>query len=160
MTCSLFFSLLLSVAAWTVLNRGVGRCDLASEPANRPIAARARPLIPRSNENCAHRTSLLAADGRRPSPTQDGRLLPRRTAEPGRLDGALVSLRTKPRVISPMRLHIKDRDSAHRPWQVRRFAWRRPGQSDFTIARSARRRALTRGVVSPRHDRCPGRSKG
>src|SRR5262249_16876909 len=57
-------------------------------------------------------------------PTQDGRLLPRRTAEPGRLDGAPVSLRTTPRVISSMRLHIKDRDSAHRPWQVRRFAWR------------------------------------
>jgi hypothetical protein len=31
----------------------------------------------------------------------------RRTVEPGRLDGALVSLRTTPRVISPMRLHIK-----------------------------------------------------
>jgi len=37
---------------------------------------------------------------------------------------------------------------------------RRPGQSNFTIARSARRRALTRGVVSPTHDRCPGHSKG
>ena len=33
----------------------------------------------------------------------------RRTVEPGRLDGALVSLRTTPRVISSMRLHIKDR---------------------------------------------------
>jgi hypothetical protein len=32
----------------------------------------------------------------------------------GRLDGALVNLRTTPRV---MRRHIKDRDSAHRPWQ-------------------------------------------
>src|SRR5262249_56049120 len=40
------------------------------------------------------------------------------------------------------------------------FVLRRPGQSDFTIARSARRRALTRGVVSSRQDRCPGRSKG
>ena len=40
------------------------------------------------------------------------------------------------------------------------FVLRRPGQSDFTIARSARRRALTRRVVSSRQDRCPGRSKG
>jgi hypothetical protein len=57
-------------------------------------------------------------------PTQDGPLFARRTAEPGRLDGAPVSLRTTPRVISSMRLHIKDRDSAPRLWQVRRFAWR------------------------------------
>src|SRR5215510_14179757 len=39
------------------------------------------------------------------------------------------------------------------------FVLRRPGQSDFTIARSARRRALTRGLVSSRQDRCPGRSQ-
>src|SRR5262249_16915499 len=52
------------------------------------------------------------------------RLLAWRTAEAGCLDGALVSLRTKPRLISAMRLHIKDRDCARRPRQVRRFAWR------------------------------------
>jgi hypothetical protein len=40
------------------------------------------------------------------------------------------------------------------------FVLRRLGQSDFTIAHSARRRALTRGVVSSRQDRYPGRSKG
>src|SRR5262249_37763664 len=39
------------------------------------------------HEICAPRTSLLAADGGRSSPTQDGRLLARRTAEPGRLEG-------------------------------------------------------------------------
>ena len=52
------------------------------------------------------------------------RLLAWRTAEAGRVNSALVSLRTKPRLISSMRLHIKDRDCARRPRQVRRFAWR------------------------------------
>jgi hypothetical protein len=48
-----------------------------------------------------------------------------KSADPGESAAAdLVSLRTTPRLVSSMRLHTKDRDSARLPWQVRGSGWR------------------------------------
>src|SRR5215831_9839667 len=69
-------------------------------------------------------TSLGGADDTVGDKVVCERLLAGERRRRGGLDGALVSLRTKPRLISSMRLHIKDRDCARRPRQVRRFAWR------------------------------------
>src|SRR5262249_32163469 len=72
------------------------------------------------------------------------------TAEPGRLEGALVSLRTTPRIIFFMRVHIKDRDSARRPWQVRR---RRRMLIAMGLSSAYAERKQTEGKVHPKRSK-------